>query len=52
MIFLVGNEPEKLANWLQLLLDGSVIVAQADGGLEIVDTVRDLAKIHIQKACN
>ncbi|MGJ8638957.1 MAG: TetR/AcrR family transcriptional regulator [Opitutaceae bacterium] len=47
-----AQNPELLADQLQILLEGSVIVAQAGAAPDIVDIVKEMAKVHISAACN
>lgn len=45
------RDPELLADQLQLLLEGSIVVAQLGRGAAVVDLVKDMAEILISEAC-
>ncbi len=47
-----AREPELLADQLQLLLEGSIVLAQTGRGVEVVDIVKDLAKKLLSEARN
>ena len=45
------KEPEQLASQLQLVLDGSIVVAQCGCEERSIRTARNLAELLITKAC-
>ena len=45
-------KPELLADQLQILLEGSVVVAQTGLGTDVIDIVKEMAKELIRTACN
>lgn len=45
-----ARRPEKLADQIQILLEGSIVVAQTGKGPEVIDTAKAMAKDLIKKA--